>query len=564
DELDLNWWGGTGAGAIRLDSPEGETVLVVGELKAPGVSLGSLLLGGRDFGMVTADGVDVHLERDASGQWGLVRALASTDTDKESEPLRWPDGWAGRLDVTGRAEVVVPDRPPVILPDLKAFADARNRGALKVEAKSSACQDDVCGDFQLALSVDDLVGADGMVALSAAKVDLLMEAVGLPPATVDQLANAAGRWEALAGGAVDVTVTAEGPLSRVNGKVVVKAPRLEGQSQVVGSDQGLELAATRFTAQVDGQSFPKLVGVSGVDLAGTSEVVLEVESAAVARTASGLDWANAHLKARVHSTAVPVGVKGVDRPLTFERFELNVDSERLADGISVAGGMQVSGDRGSPGSMSLDARVDQLIDGEGQPGLKTAKAHGELLLRDLPAPLVERLAGGDDWTATAGVERLNVTASAAASLASGRPVGPISLEVQTAGGGNAAEAERSLALKVAMKPEGDRLVLTETASLDARIIPAILMRLRDRTWGLPQDLATVLADMSPSQPARVALRLTDLSVPLDLTAPSGPIRFEGSMGLEAGLKRQPQPTQLSVSTRWKKMALAMDTWSFLE
>ena len=253
DHVDLHWFNGITVLDVTLSGPgDVGRVARVETVRLADAGVWALLIGSRELGAVTVEGVKLNLERDAAGRMNLDRALGTAwfggpDVDEDAE-TDGRDGSVGGDDSGGdggNGSAVPPglvldvalrdlaatmqgagfEAVEVTLPRATLTVAGPTRLGLTLEATVQQGADD--GRVKLAATADDLFNEAGQWSVERARFDVDGSVFRLPLPAVDRLLG----WDppvGAAGGGAGANGAAGGTLTTLLG------PRLEASVRLTG------------------------------------------------------------------------------------------------------------------------------------------------------------------------------------------------------------------------------------------------------------------------------------------------------------------------------------------
>lgn len=487
DSLSLSWLGSQRAEGLRVRDLEGVDVITL-ESFTTELSLLAAVRGRLGLGETRIRGLRLAMTVDATGQDNLRRALGiGAATDEPAGPILIPVTGHIILDDAGLSWMA-PGLEPVVLEDLAAVVrlDPADRN-LDVQFSGRSRQGDMVGTLAVEGSIRDWLDAQGALTLARAQPALDVQLNNLPLRLVDGLAGLDGLLVAALGDRLGVQLASVD--RRID--VTVDAPRLSVDLALDLRDQRLALSrpgtlhwnlTPDFIARLGAESEDPLRLAEAVDL----RLALERLEAPL----SGFDPGRVALRGRFDSSAALRLTGGGLGALRLEGLAAEVMSDRLAEAVTFTAGFGIQSE-GRTGRFGIDASVREVFDAAGQLQTDRLQLQAHANIKDLPTPLVDRVAGTDGLLVAALGPRLDLDARA------------------TSGDDNRIDAALDVTTEH-LRAEGIRLrvddviALTDAARIRYRLTPAVLaqlapeaeMRLRS-----PADLELIVTTLQAPRPA---------------------------------------------------------------
>ena len=527
DLLALSWLGSQKAQGVRVSDPTGTEVVSL-ESFTTEWSLLAALRGRIGLGETRIRGLEVAMTVDESGQDNLSRALGlGAAAEEPGGPILIP--------VTG--QIIVEESglswsaaglAPVALEDLSADLrldpDSRN---LTVRFSGRSRQGDMVGTLALEGSIRHWLDARGALTPASAELDLDAQLDNLPLRLVDGLAGLDGLLVAALGDRLAVRVASSDRQLDFS----AQAPRLEVDLAANLRDQSLALtrpAALRWRLTPE---FVALLGASTENPPGLVEPVdLHLALERLEAPLTRFDPGRLALTGRFESSAPLQLTGGGLGTLDLEGLAAEVSSDRLAEAVTLTAGFGVRNED-RRGRLELKASLRHLFDAEGQLQTDSFEIEAHSSIRDLPTPLVDRLAGADGLLAAALGPRLDLEARAATQ--DDRRI-DLTLDVTT---------EHLRAEGIGLRMD-DVIRLIEPARIHYRLMPAVLAQLAPDTGTRlrsPADLELLVTTLqaprpvpgeSTIQPDRSLLQARVRSADLDLADAEGVQTRIGDLQIE--------------------------------
>lgn len=486
EALSLSWLGSQRAQGVSVRDPEGALVITLGSFDTE-LSLLAAVRGRLGLGETRLSGLRVAMAVDENGQDNLSRALGlGAAADEPAGPVLIPV--TGHIILEdGGLSWTAPGLEPVALENLAAVLrlDPANRN-LDVQFSGRSRQGDMVGTLALEGTIRNWLDAEGVLTPATAELDLDLSLDNLPVGLVDGLAGLDGLLLAALGDRLALRLSSSGRQL----DATVDAPRLAVDLAANLSDQRLLLtrpAALRwnltpeFVARLGGESEDPMRLLEAVDL----RLALERFETPL----TGFDPGSMALRGRFDSSAALRLSGGGIGDLRLEGLAAEVASDRLADGLTVTAGFGIQSE-GRTGRFELDASLRELFDARGQLQTDRLQLQAQANVRDLPTPLLDRLAGSDGLLLSVLGPRLDLDARA-----NSRDDGRIdaALDITT---------EHLRAEGVRLRVD-DVIGLSDPARVSYRLTPAALaqllpdsgMRLRS-----PADLDLVVTTLRAPRP----------------------------------------------------------------
>ncbi len=405
DTLTLGWRGGQQLTNVVVRDTDGSEVARIGRVDLPNVSLLALIRSGLGLGGISIEQVSADIVGYDDGTTNLQRALApsagksvqqssSTPTPSNAQAA-WPEGLSFALslrdvDVTYRAaEADVPIR--LAIPQADLTANDPEHLLLKLDAELSRADDS--GSLTVDATIDQLFDASGKYQPNSVTTHVDSKLTDLPVGLVDALLQEDGRLVTLLGPVVNGHVTAD--VTTTGGAAEIKADseHLHIDSKVAFDDKGLKRdgeSAIRYTltpdawamlTTADGQTASRLD--QPVDIAFMlNELVLPFKEQGIGLSALHLDVGLSISDARMLIDNVG--------EVTLESTQGSIKSARLGDSLTIKFN-SVSGLNNKPGEVSLNAKLDDLLDEQNKfdPSRLSAHINGQLTNAPVAAILDE-------------------------------------------------------------------------------------------------------------------------------------------------------------------------------
>ncbi|MCC5886258.1 MAG: hypothetical protein JJT88_07465 [Gammaproteobacteria bacterium] len=486
ETLSLSWLGSQRAEGVRVLDPEGADVITLASFSTE-LSLLAALRGRLGLGETRIRGLDVNMEVDEAGQDNLSRALGLGAADESGGPIVIPV--TGHIILEeGGLRWSAPGLEPVVLEDLQGVVrlDPDNRD-LDIQFSGRSRQGDMIGSLSVNGRISNWLDAQGVLTPALAEPELEARLDNLPLRLVDGLAGMDGLLVAALGDRLAVRLgSADRQLD-----VTVEAPRLMVDLAADLRDQRLVLTrpgALRWNLTPD---FVARLGGEGEDPMRLAEAVdLRLALERLEAPLTGFDPGRVALRGRFDSSAALRLSGGGLGALRLEGLAAEVMSDRLAEAVTLTAGFGIQSE-GRTGRFEIDASVSDLFDGAGQLQTDRLQLQARANIKDLPTPLVDRIAGTDGLLVAALGPRLDLDARA------------------SSGDDNRIDAALDVTTEH-LRAEGIRLrvddviALTDAARIRYRLTPAVLaqlapeseMRLRS-----PADLELIVTTFQAPRPA---------------------------------------------------------------
>ncbi len=516
DGLSLSWLGSQRAEGLRVRDPEGLDVITL-ESFTTELSLLRALRGRLGLGETWIRGLRMAVELDDAGQDNLRRALGLGTTDEPGGPILIPV--TGHIILEdGGLSWSAPGLEPVVLEDLKGVIrlDPESRD-LDVQFSGRSRQGDMIGTLAIEGRVRNWLDAQGALTLATAEPELDMQLNNLPLRLVDGLAGMDGLLIAALGDRLAVRLAS----SDRQVDVTAEAPRLTLDLAANLRDQRLVLTrpgALRWNLTPE---FVALLGGDGEDPLRLAEAVdLRLALERLEAPLTGFDPGLVALRGRFDSSAALRLTGGGLGALRLEGLAAEVMSDRLAEAVTLTAGFGVHSE-GRTGRFEIAASVRDLFDARGQLQTDLLQLQAHANIKDLPTPLLDRVAGSDGLLLAALGPRLDLEARA------------------SSGDDHRIDATLNITTEH-LRAEGIRLrvddviALTDAARIRYRLTPATLaqmapdaeMRLRS-----PADLELIVTTLQAPRPAPGESALQPKRSRLQARLSSAGLEFEDDEGV---------------------------------
>ncbi|MCC5871663.1 MAG: hypothetical protein JJU22_04640 [Gammaproteobacteria bacterium] len=485
DALSLSWLGSQRAEGVRVRDPEGADVIAL-ESFTTELSLLGALRGRLGLGETRIRGLRVAMEVDEEGQDNLSRALGLGPADEPGGPILIPV--TGHIILEdGGLSWSAPGLQPVVLEDLAGFVRLHpaNRD-LEVEFAGRSRQGDMIGTLAIEGRVRNWLDADGALTPATAEPELDAQLDNLPLRLVDGLAGLDGLLVAALGDRMAVRLAS----SDRQVDITVEAPRLALDLAADLRDQRLVLTRPGALRWQLTPEFVALLGGEGEDPLRLAEAVdLRLALERLEAPLTGFDPGLVALRGRFDSSAALRLTGGGLGALRLEGLAAEVMSDRLAEAVTLTAGFGIQSE-GRTGRFDIDASVQDLFDDAGQLQTDRLKLQAQANIKDLPTPLVDRLAGTDGLLVAALGPRLDLDARA--STGDDNRI-DASLDVTT-------EHLRAEGIRLRVD---DVITLTDAARIRYRLTPAVLAQLApdaDMRLRAPADLELIVTTLRAPRP----------------------------------------------------------------
>ncbi|MCC6578976.1 MAG: hypothetical protein IT440_00925 [Phycisphaeraceae bacterium] len=224
DKLSFGWFSGFHVGGVELKDPQGQTVLTLDKVDAPGASLLRLASGSLTLGTVTVDGLTITAEQHEDGTINLLQAVTRPSTATESStgtpsdgtsagtPL-WPKGLAVELHVTRVNVSLTAPRISAVTVDVPSTkVSLLDPAKIELSTQATISQGQDKGQATVSAAISDLFDSAGVLQQDAAKVKADIDVKDAPVEALDRLAKQNGLLTALLGPKAQLAIHADGGL----------------------------------------------------------------------------------------------------------------------------------------------------------------------------------------------------------------------------------------------------------------------------------------------------------------------------------------------------------------
>lgn len=430
DDLSLGWFGGQSVVGLRLNGTDGETLLTVDRIEAPGLSLWSVLTGGDDFGEITLIAPNAAIRViNEQGETNLQWALTGPVEDQKSKKPRdkktsAPSSSTLSADMSlvlkltdGRIRYEPWEQPAVELSTLNAEINAANLRDISAEVAFAVVQDGRRGDFNGRIKLTDLCDARGVLSLDRLRINNAeLSMTDLPSVMLAAMLSQNTRLATLFGQRLSGEVKADGQLHDLNAAVQLRgvstARNGAGRStevellnvnvQVEASDKSLAArTGSQIRLHVADQSWRTLT-VDHPQLAQSKllkpfDMVISLDRLHIPRVDGQLRYADGSIDLPI--SVSPIAVQSGDEQLgdiALSQVEAQISAGRIGEQLVCnlqANAMQKRGGVESVGLVELRAQLYNVLTREQAFNATGYSADIAAAVRQLPIVVVEQLAG---------------------------------------------------------------------------------------------------------------------------------------------------------------------------
>lgn len=535
DALHLSWSGEQAVGGVRIRDAQGREVADVSA--AFRGSLWSWARGSRDFGAVVVSGhITVYESPDEAKPRGEGGRTPSTSGRSGAGEITIPEGIKAALQLEALSVAYVPladsNQPAMAVRDVKGAltVDGRSPASLKLAGATEIGS--ARGSFAIEASVSDFAAGNGSLQTDKAQVSAEISGENLPVPIIERMIGERGRLTALLGESINLTITATGGMNGGEAALKADAPRASAVlAAAVDAQRRLSLSQGQATLTADQRTLASLLTaeqLAGMTLNGQAAAMLNISrfTAQLPTADQPLDLTQASFDATLSIAAASIDTGRADVTAASVRgLTVQVSSADPTKDVRVRAGGEFAShlaeqSRPVTAPFEADFSLMRAFRRDGTWSADTLALAGAVRTQDVPASLIDAIAGAEGWIVDAVgpmLSRVEFTAGADAAAGSGTILG---LSV------SASEMQAGATL---------RLSDGRVESISGRAVEAsaaVRPALRDRLAAL---LAESLPQLQVEEGGRVALRLTSLN--LALPNESSPeawkaAALQGSLALE--------------------------------
>lgn len=492
DTLSLSWLGGQRIRGVEILDPAGTKVGRLEELSTE-LTLLEAIQRRLSLGQTTIRGLTADLVVDESGANNLGNVFEPRrSSTADAAPLAVP--FTGNIELTDASMTVTSsDTEPVMFDALAGTMriDPADR-VLDVGLQGQSRQGDVTGKFSITGQISGLIGPDGALSPQSAKGDFNANVEDLPIDSVDAILGLQGLLSAAAGSSANLKIQASGTAQMQD--LLITADSVNLRADIGAQVQHDRLMLTR-PASVDLTVTPDLFqfltrtdqGDAILQLAKPFPLRLQAETLDLSTAEFNL--ADVALRGDVEvDQPIQLTATGLGE-LTIESLNAAVDSERLADTVSVKlDGEVVS--QNKPGELGVQIQLDQMFNEQGALQLDKMRADAAANLSNVPTLLIDQIAGQNGRLVDLLGAKMDLSAKAISRV-------PEQIDATlTVDAGPLKATDITLALT-------DSIALTKPAQIHYLLSPQVAQQLMGKDLGY-----------SLRQPTQLVLEVQDLSVPL--------------------------------------------------